>query len=154
MLPKGIQISSMNCGCFRGESSGAVIYTASCSDPTGLLERNSQLRCGIASDRRVTGEGSLAIVEMSGEGVYIVLAAVVAAGEVAALVVTVVVVATVVAVTKLVPVVVVVRDASISMASLSAAAMTWIDVNVMLVVGHWLLLGWRYWVESSVCRVR
>jgi len=79
-----------------GASSRAAISTASCSDPTGLLAKNSLLRCDSVSDDRVTGDGSLAIVEISEGGVYVGMAVVVAAAVVAALVVAAVVVAAVV----------------------------------------------------------
>jgi len=82
---------------FWGASSRTAISTASCSDPRGLLAKNSLLRCDNVSDDRVTGEGSLAIVEISEEGVYAVTAVVVAAVVVAAMVVTAFVVAAVTA---------------------------------------------------------
>jgi hypothetical protein len=102
------------------------------------LAKNSLLRCDSVSDDRVTGEGSLAIVEISEEGVYVVMAVVVV---VAAVVVAVVVVAAVVVAaagveSRLVAAVVVVKEASKSMASLSTAAMSLIDVNGMSVVGY------------------
>jgi hypothetical protein len=90
------------------------------------LAKNSLLRRDSVSDDKVTGEGSLAIVEISEEGVYVVTAVVVAA----------VVVAAVVVESRLVAAVVVVKDASKSMASLSTAAMSLIDVNGMSVVGY------------------
>jgi len=55
----------MKFASFWEESSGVAIRMASCSDPTGLLEKNSQLRCDGVSDERVAREGSLAIVEIS-----------------------------------------------------------------------------------------
>jgi len=139
--------------------SQAAISTASCSDPTGLLETNSLLRCDIVSDKRVPEEGSLAIIAISKERVYGVTAVVVAAVVVAAVVVAAVVVAAVVvaevvaaavAESRLVAAVVVVRDASKSMASLSATVMSLIDVNIKLVVGCWLWLRWQYWAQWSV----
>jgi hypothetical protein len=57
---------------------------------------NCLLRCNSVSDKRVTGEGSLTIFEISKEGVYVVTAVVVAAVIVAVVVVAVVVVAAVV----------------------------------------------------------
>jgi len=125
-----------------------VISTASCRDPTGLLEKNSVLRCDSVCDERDTGEGSLAIVEISEEGVYVETAVVVAGVVVVvAVVVAAVVVAAVVAVAveelKLIAVVVVVRDALKSMASLSAAVTWLIDVNVMAVIGRWLESRWK-----------
>jgi len=120
---------------FWGESSRAAISTASCSDPTGVLEKNSQVGCDSLSDERVAGEGWLAIVELSEEGVYVVMAV-----EVASVVVAAVVVAAVEAAAgvewSLVAAVVVVKEASRSMASLSTAAMSLIDVNDMSVVGY------------------
>ena len=139
---------------------------ASCSNPTGLLEKNTLLRCDSVSDEQVTGEGSLAIVEISGEGVYLVMAVEVAAVEVAAVEVAAVVVAGVVvagvvadvlvlaavvvtsvvvagvvvtaagAEYRFVAAVAVVEDASKSMASLSTAAMSLSDVNCMSVIGY------------------
>ena len=124
-----------------GASSRAAISTASCSDPKGLLAKNSLLRCDSVSDDRVTGEGSLAIIEISEEGVYVVMAVVVAAVVVAAVVAAAVVVAAVVVAaagveSRLVAAVVVVKEASKSMASSSTAAMSLIDVNGMSVVGY------------------
>jgi len=104
---------------------------ASCSDPTGLLEKNSLLGCDSVSDERVTGEGSLAQVEISEEGVYVVKTVEVAAVEVALVVVTAAGVES-----RLLAAVVVVKDASKSMASLSTAATSLIDVNNMSVVGQ------------------
>jgi hypothetical protein len=104
-----------------------AISTASCSDPTGLLAKNSLLRCDSVSDDSVTGEGSLAIVEVSEEGVYVVMAVVVVAA---------VVVAATGVESRLVAAVVVVKQASKSMASSSTAAMSLIDVNGMSVVGY------------------
>jgi len=134
--------------------SQAAISTASWSDPSGLLETNSLLRCDIVSDKRVPEEGSLAIIAISKERVYVVTAVVVAAVVVAAVVVAAVVVAEVVAAavaeSRLVAAVVVVRDASKSMASLSATVMSLIDVNIKLVVGCWLWLRWQYWAQWSV----
>jgi len=169
-------MSSKKLAWFWGESSRAAISMASCSDPTGLLEKNSLLRCDSVSDEGVPGEGSLAIVEISEEGVYIVTAVEVAAGQVAAVevaaveiaavqvatvvvagvvvagvvaaavvvagvVVTAVVVAGVVVTaagveSSLAAAVVVVKDPSKSMALLSTAAMTLIDVNGISVVGY------------------
>ena len=125
-----------------GASSRAAISTASCSDPTGLLAKNSLLRCDSVSDDRVTGEGSLAIVEISEEGVYVVMAVVVVAAVVvavvmvAAVVVAAVVVAAAGVESRLLAAVVVVKEASKSMASSSTAAMSLIDVNGMSVVGY------------------
>jgi len=68
-------------------SSQAAISKASCSDPTGLLEKNLLLRCHSVSDESVTREGSVAIVDISEEGVYVVTAVVVSAVMVAAVVV-------------------------------------------------------------------
>ena len=129
--------------------SQAAISTASWSDPSGLLETNSLLRCDIVSDKRVPEEGSLAIIAISKERVYVVTAVVVAAVVVAAVVVAEVVAAAV-AESRLVAAVVVVRDASKSMASLSATVMSLIDVNIKLVVGCWLWLRWQYWAQWSV----
>lgn len=69
MSPKISQISSMEFVWFRAESSGAATSTASSSDPTSLLEKKCWLRCDSVSDQRVTGEGLLALVEISEEGV-------------------------------------------------------------------------------------
>jgi len=85
----------------------------------------------------VTREGSLAIVEISKEGVYVVTAMEVAAVKVAAVEVASVVVSGAGEELRLVAaVVVVVKDASISMASWSTAAMSLIDVNDMSVVSY------------------
>jgi len=181
-----------------------AISTAFCYHPTGPLEKNSLLRCDSVSDKRVTGEGSLAIVKISEEGVYVEMAEEVAAVEVAAVdvaaveaaavevaalevaalevaaveeavvevalvVVALVVVALVVASAEvvaavvvtasgvesmLVAAVVVAKHVLKSMASLGTAAMSLIDVNVVLVVGRWLWLRWQYWAQVSVCRRR
>jgi len=120
-------------------SSQAAISTASCSDLTGLLAKNSLLRCDSVSDDRVTGEGSLAIVEISEEGVYVGMVVVVAAAVVAAVVVVAVVVAAAGVQSRLVAAVVLVKEALKSMASSSTAAMSLIDVNGMSVVGY----GWN-----------
>jgi len=109
-----------------GASSWAAISTATCSDPTGLLAKNSLLRCDSVSDDRITGEESLAIVEISEKGVYAVTTVVVAAVVVAAAGVQ----------SRLVAAVEVVKEASKSMASSSTAAMSLIDVNGMSVVGY------------------
>jgi hypothetical protein len=85
---------------------------AFCSDPTDLLAQNCLLRCDCVCDDRVTGEGSLAIVEISEEGVYVVMAQVVAAAVVAAVLVAAVVVAAVV-VAAVVMATVVVADAGV-----------------------------------------
>ena len=107
------------------------------------MAKNSLLGCDSVSEDRVTGEGSLAIVEISEEGVYIVMAVVVAAVVVAAAVVAAVVVAAVVVAAVVVAaagvesrLVAVVKEASKSMALLSTAAMSLIDVNSMSVVGY------------------
>jgi hypothetical protein len=121
---------------FQGASSRAAISTASCSDPTGLLAKNSLLWCDSVSDYRVTGEGSLAMVEISEEGVNVVTAVVVAAVVVAMVVVAAVVVTAAGVGSRLVAVVVVVKEASQSMASSITAAMSLIDVNGMEVVGY------------------
>ena len=156
----------MKFGWFWAECCQQAISTASHSDPTGPLHKSTLLRCESGSDERVTGKGSLAIVEISEEGVYIVtavevdvveVAAVEGASEVVAAVVVAVVVAAVVVVagvvvagvvvtavvvpavvvtaagveSRLVVVVVVVKDASKSMASLRTAAMLLIDVTGM-----------------------
>jgi len=67
-----------------------AISMASCSDLLGLLEKNSLLRCDSVSDKMVTGEGLLVVLEISEKGVYVVtavaVAVVVAATAVAALV--------------------------------------------------------------------
>ena len=122
---------------FWGETSQVMISTASCSDPTCLLKQNSLLRCVSVSDKRVTGERSLVIVGISKKGVYVVMAVMVAAVMVAAVLV-VAVVAAVVGESRLVAAVEVGRDGLKSMPSLSAIAMSLIDVNIML-VGHWSL---------------
>jgi hypothetical protein len=98
-----------------------AISIASCSDPTGLLAKNSRLRCDSISDDKVTREGSLGRVEISEKEVYVVTAVVVAAVVVAVVVVVVVVVvvAAVVVQSRLIVVVVVVKDGSKSMASSS-----------------------------------
>jgi len=129
-----------------GASSPAAISTASCSNQAGLLEKNSLLKCDSVSDERVTGERLLALVEISEEGVYVAMAAVVVA--------VVVVGAAVVGESKVVAAVLVARDASKSIAFLRIAAMSLIDVNITLVVGRWLWLRWWYWVQLSVCRRR
>jgi len=100
---------------------------ASCSDPTGLLATKSLLRCLSVSDDRVTGEGSLAIVEISEEGVYVVTAVVVVA---------VAVVTAIGVESRLIAAVVVVKEASESMALSSTVAMSLIGVNGMSVVGY------------------
>ena len=108
------------------------ICTASCSDPTVLLEKMSLLSCDSAADVRDTGEGSLAMVEISGEEAYIVMVVVLAAVVRAAVVewrLTVVVVEEV-------------RDASKSTVSLCATAMSLSEVNVMLVGGCQEWLRW------------
>jgi len=119
---------------------------ASCCDPTSLLEKNSLPRCDSVSDERVTGEGSLAIVEISEERVYVVMAVEVAAVKVAvvevaavevaavvaaALVVAAVVVTAVGVESRIVAAVVVVKNASKFMVILGTAAMPLIDVNGM-----------------------
>ena len=123
------------------------------------MEQNSPLRCDNVADTRVTGEGSLAIVAISEEMVYVVtvvemaavevavlevasvmaVAAVVVAAMVAAPVVVAAVVVTATGVeSTLKVVVVVVKDSPKSMSSLSTAAMSLIDVHVMSVVGGWV----------------
>jgi len=96
---------------FRWVTSQEGISTASCSDPTGLLEYNSLLRCDSVSDERVTGEGLLAIVKISEEKVYIVMGVEVAAVKVASVVVTATGVES-----RHIATVVVVKDASTCMA--------------------------------------
>jgi len=122
----------------------------SSSNPAWLLARNSLLRCNSVSEYRVTGEGLLAIVEISEEGVYVVrmvvvvvvVAVVVVAGVlvtaevVAAVVVAAVVVDTAGVELRLPAAVVVVKNASKSMVSLGSAAMLLIDVNSMLVISY------------------
>jgi len=103
-----------------------VISRASFSDPTGLLVKDSLVRCGSVPDDRVNEERSVAKVEMSVEGVYVVTVVVLPA---------VVVVAAGVEL-SLLAVVVVVRDPSKAMSLLSTAGMSLIDVNSMLVVGY------------------
>jgi len=93
-----------------------------------------------------TAEGSLLIVEISEEGIQVVMAVVVAAVMVATAVVATVVEAAAVVVTStgvkmhLGAEVKVVKDYSKAIASLSAAAMLLIDVNGMLVIGY----GWDH----------
>jgi len=110
-----------------GASTRAAISTGSCSDPTGQLAKNSLLRCDSFSDDSVTGEGSLTIVEISEEGVYVVTAAVVASVVVAGVVVAAVVVNAEGVESRLLAVVVVFKDASKSIALLSTTAMLLID---------------------------
>ena len=117
------------------------------------MQKNTLLRCDSVTDERVPGEGWVAIVEISEEGVLEVMAVVVAVVVVAAGVLAAVG-AAVEAESNLVAAVVVVRDDSKSNALLSAAVMSLIDANVMSVVGRWLLLRRRYWTQSSVCRRR
>jgi len=119
---------------------------AACCNPTGLLAKNSVLRCDSVSDDRDTGEGSLAIVVISEEGVYIVMTVVVATVVVAAVVMAAVVVAAVVVdavvvaaarvESRFVAAVVVVKESSKSMVSLSTAAMALIAVNGLTVVDY------------------
>jgi hypothetical protein len=92
------------------------------------LAKNSLLRCDSASDDRVTGEGLLAMVEISQEGVYIVMAVVV--------VVAAVLVAAAWGESWLVAVVVVVKEGSKYMASSSTEATSFIEVHGMFVVGY------------------
>jgi len=125
-----------------GASSWLVISTASYSNFTGLLEKNSLPRCDSDCDNRVTGEGSLAIVPISRVAVYLVavviesVVAVVAAVVVAAVnmdtvvvvpivasIVVAVVVATLVMQSRLRVVVVVLSDSSQSMMLLRITAM-------------------------------
>lgn len=113
-----------------------VIFTASCSHLTGLLAKISLLRCDSVSDNKVTGQGSLAIVQKSQEGVYVVRAVLVAAVVEAALVVAAVVVTATGVESSLIVAVVVVVEPSQSVAFLSTAAMMLIDVNSMLVIGY------------------
>jgi len=69
----------------------------------------------------IIGEGSLMIVVISKEGVYIVTAVVVAAARVES---------------RLIAAVVVVLDASKSIVSLSNAAMSLMNINGLLVIGY------------------
>ena len=124
---------------------------ASCSDLTGLSAKNSFVRCDSISNDRGSGEGSLAIVEISEKGVYlatavvvaavvaamvVVAAVVVAAVVVAAVVVTAVVVTAAGVESRLITVVAVVKDPLKSMASLSTATMSLIDVNSIVVIRY------------------
>ena len=88
--------------------------------------KNSLRRWDTVSDETVTGEQSLVTEELSEDGIYVVTVVVVVAE----------VVETAVAESNLLGAVVVVRDTSKSMSSLSRAAMWLIDVNVMSVIGH------------------
>jgi len=131
----------------------AATFMASCSDLTGLSAKNSFVRCDSISNDRGSGEGSLAIVEISEKGVYlatavvvaavvaamvVVAAVVVAAVVVAAVVVTAVVVTAAGVESRLITVVAVVKDPLKSMASLSTATMSLIDVNSIVVIRY----GW------------
>jgi len=136
MSPKISYIPSMKFTCLWRASSQAAISTASCSDLTGLLETNSLLRCDGVSDERVAVESSLAIVEISEEGVYVVTVVM----EVVAVVEAAAVLVAAVAESKLIAVEGVVKDGSKSMALLSAAAMSSIDVHIISVMGSWLCL--------------
>jgi hypothetical protein len=100
------------------------------------LAKNSLLRCDSVFNDRVNGKGSLAIVEISEEGVYVVMAVLVAAAVVAAVVVAVVVVAAAGMESRRVARVGVVTEASKSITSSSTAAMSLIDANSMSVVGY------------------
>jgi hypothetical protein len=100
---------------------------------------NALLRCDSVSDERITGVGSQAIVQISEEMVYVVTMAVLAVVVVARVVVAAAVLAGVVVSaagvgSRLVVVVELVQDILKSMASLSTAAMSLIDVNSMSVV--------------------
>jgi len=99
---------------------------ASCSDTTGLLKKNSLLRCVSVSDERDSGKGLVVIVEISEEWVYVVTAVVVVSLVVAATVVE----------SRLIVEVVAVQDASECMASLGTAGMSLIDTKGMSVVGY------------------
>jgi hypothetical protein len=90
------------------------------------LAKNSLLGCDNVSDNTVTREGSLGIVKISEEGVYAVTAGVGHALMVTAAGLEL----------MLVSAVVVVMEASKSMASSSTAAISLIDVNGMLVFGY------------------
>lgn len=133
-----------------------VISTASYSNPTGLLEKNSLPRCNHDCDTTVTGEWSLVKVQLSRAAVYVVavvigagvavvaaVAVVVAAvnmdtvvvAAIAAAIVVAVLVAAMVVQSKLGVAVVVVGDGSKSMVWLSTTATWFIDVNSISVIG-------------------
>lgn len=69
---------SMKFAWFRGVSSQAEISMASCSEPSCLLEKKSQLRYHSIFNARVTREGLLAILAISEEEIYILTPVVVA----------------------------------------------------------------------------
>jgi hypothetical protein len=98
--------------------------------------KDSLLRCDSISLHWDTGEKLLAIVEISEEGVYAVTEMVVAAFVVAAALVAAVVVSAAGVESRLVTVLVVPKEVWKSMASLSSAPMTSIDVNGISVVGY------------------
>lgn len=52
--------------------------------------------------------------------------------------------------TKSLAAVVVVRDAIRCMVLLLALAMASIEVNIMSVIGPWILLSWQYWVQQTL----
>lgn len=112
----------------------AVSSMASCTNPTGSLEKNSLLRCDGVSSKRVAEEESVAIVRISKEGVYIVVTVVVSLVVAVALVVATVLVATGLEL-RLIAAVVLVNDTLNSMVLLGAVPMSLIDVNFMLVIG-------------------
>jgi hypothetical protein len=120
MLAKRSQITSIKFASLYGHSSPVAIFTSSSSNLTGRLEKNSLLRCDTVSAESVTGECSLAIEELSEEGVYVVTVVVVAE-----------VVATALAESDLPVVVIVVMEASKCMSLLNGDAMWFNDVIVM-----------------------
>jgi len=82
----------------------------------------------------------------------VVVAAVVVTAMVSAVMVVVAVVVTVVAESRDVGVVEVAKNAITSMASLGAAVISLIHINVMLVVGYCLGMKCHDWTQSSLCR--
>jgi len=90
-----------------GDSSYAVISTASCSDPSDLAQKKTMLSCDCVADERDTGDRWQVMVKISKEEEYIVTAVVVAA-----VVVRTVIVAAAVLESRLMAVVLVVKEIS------------------------------------------
>jgi len=108
---------------------------ASCGNPTGLLVNDSLRRCDSVSEDLPTGEGLLAILIISMEGVYNLTAEVVAAVVVPEVVVAAGVLTATPVKSRFV-VVVVVTDGSKSKVSSDPAAMSLFDVNGMQLIGY------------------
>jgi len=111
-----------------GLSSQAAVFTACGSNPTGLFEKNAWLSCDSVSSQRDTGEEFLTIVEVCNVEAHVVTMVqsaemVVVVVAVAAVKTVKMVVGTAVAEARLVAVVVVGKDTSKSMPSLSDVSM-------------------------------